>query len=270
MENVNANFIQEYQETTLLGLKTAGPGSGKLHIGEIDCRLKHHLYAAQKAFTTVDGMCEHLQVCCLMTVIKDCTSGTGLYSNTWKMADNMIIASSNLRLNIKEKQLLSLNLVLSVVKLAQHHLELIPQNYKDPSLSAFHVKAFRSTGEGDGDLDNDPTVLQAHITKKQLFASWDQSHDIPPNAYSTICLNVTQIGECLKKAAVDSASPIDIQNEEELAQLTCGPNVFLEGIIPGFMEVPAATCSSPTINVYGRLVVKGKGILHKKATSKVI
>eukprot|EP00961_Rhodomonas_salina_P018638 250836-Rhodomonas_salina.1 len=39
------------------------------------------------------------------------------------------------------------------------------------------------------------------------------------------------------------------------------------------MEVPAATCSFPTIDVYGRPVVlktQGKGILHKKATSKVI
>ena len=73
-ENVNANFVQEYQETIGLGLKSAG--NSKLHIGEIDRRLKHHLDAAQKAFTTVDGMCEHLRVCCLMAIIKDGASGT--------------------------------------------------------------------------------------------------------------------------------------------------------------------------------------------------
>eukprot|EP00961_Rhodomonas_salina_P172498 2326040-Rhodomonas_salina.1 len=51
------------------------------------------------------------------------------------MADNMIIASSNL--NIKEGQPLSLNLVLSAVKLAQCHLEQIPADYKDPSASTY-------------------------------------------------------------------------------------------------------------------------------------
>eukprot|EP00961_Rhodomonas_salina_P018639 250836-Rhodomonas_salina.2 len=291
-----------------------------------------------------------------MAIIKDGTSGTGLYSNAWKMADNMIIASSNI--NIKEGQLLSLNLVLSAVKLAQHHLEQIPQDYKDPSASAYHIDTSGSMEEADGDLDNDPAALQAHIAKKQRaahiaaenkrawwrheqltferrseqqcthtgrtlrmerrwtlrrpwrrtqrlsgqylwhgipvhpgnqpevecwhhdltaeqanidalekklaaasakakdrealrqhekaqyvanktddlytvsFARWDPSQDIPSEAYSTICLNVTQNREYLKGAAVDSASPIDIQNEEELAQLTCSPNVFLEGIIP--------------------------------------
>eukprot|EP00961_Rhodomonas_salina_P090982 1224436-Rhodomonas_salina.1 len=68
-----------------------------------------------------------------MAIIKDRASGTGLYSNAWKMADNMIIASSNL--NIKEGQQLSLSLVLSAVKLVQRHLEQIPADYKDPSAS---------------------------------------------------------------------------------------------------------------------------------------
>eukprot|EP00961_Rhodomonas_salina_P064082 861270-Rhodomonas_salina.1 len=39
------------------------------------------------------------------------------------------------------------------------------------------------------------------------------------------------------------------------------------------MEVPSAACSFPTVNIYSRPVVvrtKGKGILHKKATFKVI
>eukprot|EP00961_Rhodomonas_salina_P245023 3311098-Rhodomonas_salina.2 len=72
------------------------------------------------------------------------------------------------------------------------------------------------------------------------FANWDPTQNISPESCSTICLNVTQSNEHLKGAAVYSASPIDIQNEDELVQLTCGPNVFLEGIIPGSTEVPAA------------------------------
>eukprot|EP00961_Rhodomonas_salina_P249976 3378747-Rhodomonas_salina.1 len=326
------------------------------------------------------------------------------------MADNMIIASHNI--NIKEGQQLSLNLVLSAVKLAQCHLEQIPADYKDLSAAAYHVDTSGSTKEADGDINNDPTALQAHIAKKQRvlhlmqhqqnktqgaaggtvatpnkggrsggapascghggwcccgrcstssgglgggtagggypfqpasracntcgkfhqgnppeeecwqrnlaaeqikldalqqkltaaaakakdreeqrqhhkaqyivnktddiytvsFSRWDPTQEISPQAYSTICLNVTQSSEYLKGAAVDSASPINIQNEDELAQLTCGANVFLKGIIPGAMEVPAASCSFPTIDIYGRPVVlrtKGKGILHTKATSKV-
>eukprot|EP00961_Rhodomonas_salina_P088756 1194007-Rhodomonas_salina.1 len=61
-------------------------------------------------------------------------------------------------------------------------------------------------------------------------AHWDPSHDIPNAAYSTICLNVKHSHEYLKGTAVDSASPIDIQNDTDQAQLTCGLNVFLEGI----------------------------------------
>eukprot|EP00961_Rhodomonas_salina_P012370 166633-Rhodomonas_salina.1 len=84
---------------------------------------------------------------------------------------------------------------------------------------------------------------------------------------------VNKTDDTLNGAAVDLASPIDIQNDEDQVQLTCAPNVFLEGIIPGATEVPAAECAFPTIDIYGRPVVlctKGKGILHKKATSKVI
>eukprot|EP00961_Rhodomonas_salina_P147837 1989868-Rhodomonas_salina.1 len=74
------------------------------------------------------------------------------------MADNMIITSSNI--NIKEGQQLSLNLVLSAVKLEQHHLEQIPADYKDQSASANHVDTPGSTEEADGDINNDPTALQ--------------------------------------------------------------------------------------------------------------
>eukprot|EP00961_Rhodomonas_salina_P151991 2046140-Rhodomonas_salina.4 len=106
------------------------------------------------------------------------------------------------------------------------------------------------------------------------LSRWDPSHEIPTASYSTICLNVRHSSEYLQGAAVDSASPIDIQNDAEQAQLTCRPNVFLEGINRGAMEVPAAACSFPTIDgVHCRPVVlttKGKGILHTKATSKVI
>eukprot|EP00961_Rhodomonas_salina_P297072 3936917-Rhodomonas_salina.1 len=105
------------------------------------------------------------------------------------------------------------------------------------------------------------------------FARWDPAQHIHPESYTLICLNVKQSKEYLEGAAVDSASPINIQNDDELAQLTCAPNIFLEGIVLGTTEVPAADCSFPTIDAYCRPIVlctKGKGILHAKATLKVI
>eukprot|EP00961_Rhodomonas_salina_P248714 3361548-Rhodomonas_salina.1 len=74
-ENVNANFVQEYSETLALGLRTAG--AAKLHMGEADRRIKHHLDAAQKAFASVEAMCEHMRVCALVAIIKDGVQGTG-------------------------------------------------------------------------------------------------------------------------------------------------------------------------------------------------
>eukprot|EP00961_Rhodomonas_salina_P064728 871049-Rhodomonas_salina.1 len=55
-ENVNSNFMQEYNETTGLGLKSAG--AAKLHISEVDRLIKLQLEAAAKAFNTVGSLCE--------------------------------------------------------------------------------------------------------------------------------------------------------------------------------------------------------------------
>eukprot|EP00961_Rhodomonas_salina_P125518 1690701-Rhodomonas_salina.1 len=65
----------EYSETLALGLRTAG--AAKLHIGEADSRIKHHLDTAQKAFASVEAMCEHMRVCALVAIVKDGAQGTG-------------------------------------------------------------------------------------------------------------------------------------------------------------------------------------------------
>eukprot|EP00961_Rhodomonas_salina_P233665 3157842-Rhodomonas_salina.2 len=59
-------------------------------------------------------------------------------------------------------------------------------------------------------------------------ACWDPTHTIHPSSYATICLNVCQSNEYLNRAAVDSASPINIQNSEDQVRITCGPSVFLK------------------------------------------
>eukprot|EP00961_Rhodomonas_salina_P049953 671010-Rhodomonas_salina.2 len=54
-------------------------------------------------------------------------------------------------------------MVQNAIKLAQHHLKGIPWDYKEPVTPAFHINV---PDEGN-DMDQDPAVLQAHITKKQ-------------------------------------------------------------------------------------------------------
>eukprot|EP00961_Rhodomonas_salina_P226268 3059004-Rhodomonas_salina.1 len=121
LENVNTSFIQEYNETTTLGLRSSG--ASRLHIGEINRQLKLHLEAATKAFTTVQELSEHMLVCSLVKVIKDWALGTGQHANAWKLAENMIIAARNV---ISTGTLISLTLVEAAIALAQRHLSELP------------------------------------------------------------------------------------------------------------------------------------------------
>eukprot|EP00961_Rhodomonas_salina_P219220 2963554-Rhodomonas_salina.2 len=112
-------------------------------------------------------------------------------------------------------------------------------------------------------ISDNPDILLISLTSS-LHAVFD---------YTTICLNVTQSNAHAKGAAVDSASPIDIQNDHGQANLTFGDSVFLEGIRKGSLEVPSTKCVFPTVDCYGNAVVletKRKGILFYAATSKVI
>eukprot|EP00961_Rhodomonas_salina_P019567 263584-Rhodomonas_salina.1 len=52
-----------------------------------------------------------------------------------------------------------------------------------------------------------------------------------------------------------------------------GPGLFLEGTVPGAVEVQRATCRFPTIDAHCKPVVletKGCGIYYPKATSKIV
>eukprot|EP00961_Rhodomonas_salina_P129889 1749457-Rhodomonas_salina.1 len=52
-----------------------------------------------------------------------------------------------------------------------------------------------------------------------------------------------------------------------------GPGLFLEGAVPGAVEVQLATCSFPTIDAHGNPIVletQGCGIYYKDATSKIV
>eukprot|EP00961_Rhodomonas_salina_P039296 528325-Rhodomonas_salina.1 len=60
---VDSNFVAEYNDLTAMRLSKAG--HERLHIEEIDRRLVLQFEAAQRAFTTVKDLCEHLLICAL-------------------------------------------------------------------------------------------------------------------------------------------------------------------------------------------------------------
>eukprot|EP00961_Rhodomonas_salina_P256172 3462086-Rhodomonas_salina.1 len=100
-------------------------------------------------------------------------------------------------------------------------------------------------------------TLTAHFTSESKTdevylvscSPWTLSTTPPPNYFNfEICLNVRQATGQPLGAAIDSASPIDIQNQKDLAKLTFCPSVFLEGIRHCTVEVLTAECSFPTIN----------------------
>eukprot|EP00961_Rhodomonas_salina_P143265 1928034-Rhodomonas_salina.1 len=136
-ENISGNFIEEYNTTTALGLRSAG--ADKLNIGELDHSIVHQLETVKKAFTTVAGLTEHLRVCALLAAIKDGAEGTGLVTDAWRVARDHLISNKSRAFNVEQP--ISLAIVQSTVRLAQHHLETIPPDYKEPKTDTFKVTA---------------------------------------------------------------------------------------------------------------------------------
>eukprot|EP00961_Rhodomonas_salina_P111097 1495003-Rhodomonas_salina.1 len=67
-------------------------GKDHLHIKEVDRRLVMQLETAQKAFTTVKDLCEHLHICTLTSIVKDLAHSDIAEANAWRMADNHLLA----------------------------------------------------------------------------------------------------------------------------------------------------------------------------------
>eukprot|EP00961_Rhodomonas_salina_P278961 3768595-Rhodomonas_salina.1 len=98
-------------------------------------------------------------------------------------------------------------------------------------------------------------------------SQWLPSTRIPQSDYTTTTLSVQQskrdATDPENGAAVDSASPIEIQTDPEFATLTAEPNLYLDGIVHCTTEVPQAICRFPTVDSKGKPVIletKGKGI----------
>eukprot|EP00961_Rhodomonas_salina_P040913 549842-Rhodomonas_salina.1 len=109
---------------------------------------------------------------------------------------------------------------------------------------------------------------------------WLPTIELANSEYGTIALNVQESARVanelseIEGACVDSGSKFDINpNASEVeVDLTMGPGLFLEGAVPGAVEVQRATCFFPTIDAHCNPIVlatQGCGIYYKDATSKI-
>eukprot|EP00961_Rhodomonas_salina_P174582 2354896-Rhodomonas_salina.2 len=78
-----------------------------------------------------------------------------------------------------------------------------------------------------------------------------------------------------QKLKEPAGSKFDITlNETEVEiELTMGPGLFLEGAVPGAVEVQCGACWFPTIDAHGNPIVletKGCCIFYPDATSKIV
>eukprot|EP00961_Rhodomonas_salina_P123791 1668309-Rhodomonas_salina.1 len=88
-ETIDSNFVAEYNDLTAMGMLKAE--KKHIHIEEVDRRLVLQLEAAQKAFTTVKDLCEHLCICALTSIVKDLANSEIAEANAWRMADNHLV-----------------------------------------------------------------------------------------------------------------------------------------------------------------------------------
>jgi hypothetical protein len=382
-ESMDTTFWSEFSKTAASGL-----GPRRVDINEVDRRMKLQLEVAQKAFTSVEMMCNHLRICTLMTIIEDMAKAKGPLGDAWKLGYNFLVAS------LKVNTPISTTVMEHAIGLAQKHLERIPG--EELQVATLKTAAENIDDETENEDADDPAymeALQATIAKKQRTLSILQSKTQPQAATVPrggrggsggfrgrggggrgsgtgtatgrpplkLCSSCGRYhpgdppeDNCFKRdvaaerkkldaleevqrkgaerakdrkeqelnkktvafanelskpskdyaasvslepwsptlvlaahhykptsldvrqalgPAIDSASPISIQDELRHARLTRGPNVHLEGIQHGSVSVPEAECSFPTVDDLGNpvlLKVQGKGIYFKDSTSKVI
>eukprot|EP00961_Rhodomonas_salina_P249649 3374747-Rhodomonas_salina.1 len=102
-----------------------------------------------------------------------------------------------------------------------------------------------------------------------------------PTLNTAVSLNVKESATVAKEiseiegACVDSGRKFDIiPNETEVEiELTMGQGLFLEGAVPGAVEVQCGACQFPTIDAHGNPIVletKGCGIFYPDTTSKIV
>eukprot|EP00961_Rhodomonas_salina_P262906 3552837-Rhodomonas_salina.1 len=77
------------------------------------------LQVPRKAFTTVDALCDHLELCSMMTIIADTAKQGGRAGAAWQLAENQIIAC------VRSTCQLSLEVITNAMTLEQQHCLLL-------------------------------------------------------------------------------------------------------------------------------------------------
>eukprot|EP00961_Rhodomonas_salina_P094498 1271656-Rhodomonas_salina.2 len=85
-ECIDANFVKDYNDTTMHSI-----GKNSEDVAEVQRCIKMQLQVPRKVFTTVDALCDHLELCSMMTIIADAAKQGCRAGATWQLAENQII-----------------------------------------------------------------------------------------------------------------------------------------------------------------------------------
>eukprot|EP00961_Rhodomonas_salina_P286101 3865701-Rhodomonas_salina.2 len=112
------------------------------------------LETAQKAFTTVKDLCEHLSICSLTSIVKDIAHSDITEANAWRMADNHLLAFKATSSTTAFP--MTIRTVTTAITIAQKHIEQMPEEVITPA-AALAIK----TGATKGEADDDATTAEA-------------------------------------------------------------------------------------------------------------
>eukprot|EP00961_Rhodomonas_salina_P194798 2630555-Rhodomonas_salina.1 len=96
------------------------------------------LEAAQRAFTTVKDLCEHLLICALTSIVKDLAHSEIAEANAWWMVDNHLLAYK--ATTSASAVPMSISTVTAAISTAQKHIEQMPDKIVTPT-AALALKA---------------------------------------------------------------------------------------------------------------------------------
>eukprot|EP00286_Rhodomonas_abbreviata_P018498 CAMPEP_0181294246 /NCGR_PEP_ID=MMETSP1101-20121128/3493_1 /TAXON_ID=46948 /ORGANISM="Rhodomonas abbreviata, Strain Caron Lab Isolate" /LENGTH=439 /DNA_ID=CAMNT_0023398881 /DNA_START=55 /DNA_END=1370 /DNA_ORIENTATION=+ len=85
------------------------------------------LAPSQKAFATVEELCEHLRICVLINTIRELARGTSNFAKAGTLANNLIIATTKMNTPI------TMSIINNAIVLAQKHLDKIEEEERGSS-----------------------------------------------------------------------------------------------------------------------------------------
>eukprot|EP00961_Rhodomonas_salina_P231820 3131816-Rhodomonas_salina.1 len=158
-ENIDANFMRDYNETMSRGL-----GKSREDVVEVCRCIKMQLEVPCKALSMVYQLCDHLELCSMMTIITDEANQGSRFGAAWQLEENQIIQLVRLTTP------LSLLMVTQTMALAQPHIERAGEDDDEeagaptPAL-ATGTRLFKEIAS---DEEEDIDFLKEDLKKRQL------------------------------------------------------------------------------------------------------